>query len=112
MAWLDESPSHANSDLGMMWRMGLDVGLDKFGAGLEKFVSWGYLPHEDKYNNPTIDGRNAAVQMPSGVFDGKADTHKLMDQVMTREDTRHAWYQEVLHRIHLIEPRIRFKRMN
>tara|TARA_B100000524_G_scaffold291725_1_gene166562 strand:+ start:633 stop:2231 length:1599 start_codon:yes stop_codon:yes gene_type:complete len=94
MAWLDESPSHANSDLGMMWRMGLDVGLDKFGAGLEKFVSWGYLPHEDKYNNPTIDGRNAAVQMPSGVFDGKADTHKLMDQVMTREDTRHAWYQE------------------
>ena len=27
-AWLDEKPEHANSDLGLMWRMGLDVGLD------------------------------------------------------------------------------------
>ncbi len=94
IAWLDERPEHANSDLGMMWRMGIDVGLDKFGKGLGKFVSWGYLPHEDKYNKPTIDGRNAAVQMPGGVFDGAAGTHKLMDQMFTREDTTHSWYDE------------------
>ena len=94
MAWLDESPDHANSDLGLMWRMGMDIGLDKYGKGLDKFVSWGYLPHEDKYNNPTIEGRNAAVQMPSGVFDGASGTHKLMDQMFTREDTTHSWYDE------------------
>jgi uptake hydrogenase large subunit len=94
MAWLDEKPEHANSDLGMMWRMGCDVGLDKYGKGLDKFVSWGYLPHEEKYNNPTIDSRNHSVQMPSGVFDGATGTHKHMDQAMTREDTTHAWYEE------------------
>jgi len=94
LAWLDEKPEHANSDLGMMWRMGCDIGLDKYGKGLDKFVSWGYLPHEEKYNNPTIATRNQSVQMPSGVFDGATKSHKLMDQAMTREDTTHAWYEE------------------
>ncbi len=57
-------------------------------------MTWGYLPHEDKYNKPTIDGRNAAVIMKSGVYDGATDTHKLMGQEFTREDTLHAWYDE------------------
>ncbi|MCF6193459.1 MAG: nickel-dependent hydrogenase large subunit [Kangiellaceae bacterium] len=94
MAWLDESPKHANSDLGMMWRMGIDIGLDKYGKGLDKFVSWGYLPHEDKYNKPTIEGRNSAVIMPSGVYDGATDSHKVMDQSFTREDITRSWYDE------------------
>ena len=94
MAWLDEKPEHANSDLGLMWRMGVDVGLDKYGAGLEKYVSWGYLPHEEKYNKPTISGRNHTVQMPSGVYIAETDTHVHMDQSTTREDITHAWYEE------------------
>jgi len=94
LAWLDESPAHANSDLGMFWRMSLDIGLDKYGKGHGKYVTWGYLPHEDKYNKPTIDGRNAAMRMKSGVYDGATDTHKLMEHGFTREDTVHAWYDE------------------
>lgn len=94
MAWLDEKPEHANSDLGLFWRMGIDVGLDKYGRGHGKYVSWGYLPHEDRYNRPTIEGRNAAVLMKSGVYDGETDTHKLMDQAMVREGTTHSWYDE------------------
>jgi len=94
LAWMDENPDHANSDLGMYWRMGLDIGLDKFGQGVGKYISWGYLPHEDKYNKPTIEGRNAAMIMKSGVYDGATDTHKLMDQIHTREDVKHAWYDE------------------
>ena len=66
--------------------MGLDIGLDKYGGGVGKYVTWGYLPHEDKYQKPTIDGRNAALIMKSGVYDGATDTHVLMDQDMTRED--------------------------
>jgi Ni,Fe-hydrogenase I large subunit len=93
-AWLDEKPEHANSDLGLMWRMGLDVGLDRYGQGLGKYVSWGYLPHEDKYQKPTIAGRNAAVLMPSGVYDGEKDAHQLMLQEKTLEDISHAWYEE------------------
>lgn len=94
LAWLDERPEHANSDLGLFWRMSQDIGLDKYGAGLGKYVSWGYLPSEERYNKPTIEGRNAAVIMKSGVYDGKSDTHKTMDQVFTREDVKHAWYDE------------------
>jgi hydrogenase large subunit len=94
MAWLDEKPEHANSDLGMYWRMGLDVGLDKYGKGVGKYISWGYLPHEDKYQKPTIDSRNAAVIMKSGVYDGASDTHKLMYQAAVLEDTKHSWYNE------------------
>lgn len=94
MAWLDESPAHANSDLGFYWRMGLDIGLDKFGRGHERYVTWGYLPHEDKYNKPTIEGRNAALIMKSGVYDGKADTHALVTQDKARENLSHAWYEE------------------
>ena len=93
-AWLAERPEHADSDLGLFWRMSKDIGLDKYGSGHRKYISWGYLPHEDKYQKPTIDGRNAALIMKSGVFDGIAGTHKLMEQVNTREDTRHAWYDE------------------
>ncbi len=37
---------------------------------------------------------NAAVIMKSGVYDGASDTHKLMDQIHTREDLMHAWYDE------------------
>ena len=37
---------------------------------------------------------NSALIMKSGVYDGEADTHKLMDQIFTREDTIHAWYDE------------------
>ena len=94
MAWLDERPEHANSDLGMFWRMSMDIGLQKYGGGHKKYISWGYLPHEDKYNKPTIESRNASVIMKSGVFDGATGTHKLMDQQFTREDLKHAWYDE------------------
>jgi hydrogenase large subunit len=94
MAWLNEKPEHANSDLGLYWRMGTDVGLDKFGQGHGKYISWGYLPHEDKYQKPTVDSRNAALHMKSGVYDGVADSHKLMEQGFTREDVTHAWYED------------------
>jgi hydrogenase large subunit len=94
LKWLDEKPEHANSDLGMMWRMGIDVGLDKFGAGIGKYVSWGYLPHEDKYQKPTIDSRNSALWMPSGTYDAHTNKHTLMEQGLCREDMEHAWYDE------------------
>jgi hydrogenase large subunit len=94
MNWLGERPQHANSDLGFYWRMGLDIGFDKYGGGLGRYVSWGYLPHEDKYQKPTIDGRNAALIMNGGVYDAKAGTHTPITQDCARENTTHAWYDE------------------
>lgn len=94
LAWLDESPAHANSDLGFYWRMGLDIGLDKYGGGIGRYLSWGYLPHEDKYSKPTIESRNNALIMKSGVYDGATDTHALVTEDKTRENMSHAWYDE------------------
>ncbi|MEH2201950.1 nickel-dependent hydrogenase large subunit [Nostoc sp.] len=98
--WLDEDRNHRDSDLGFYWRMGLDIGLDRYGAGVGKYVTWGYLAHEDKYQKPTIEGRNAAMIMKSGVYDSFADTHVLMDQSFTRENTTHSWYDEGTADIH------------
>jgi uptake hydrogenase large subunit len=94
MAWLEEKPEHANSDLGLFWRMSRDIGLDKYGHGHGRYFSYGYLPHEDRYNKPTIEGRSAAVLMKGGLYDGQTDTHGLLDQMSIREDTLHAWYDE------------------
>lgn len=92
--WLNEKPEHANSDLGLFWRMSQDVGLDQFGGGHDRYLSWGSLPHEDKYNHPTIDGRAGAVIRKGGIYDGRTNVHLLVDQAATREDTTHAWYDE------------------
>lgn len=93
-AWLDESPAHANSDLGLYWRMGQDIGLDTYGGGLNRFMTWGYLPHEDKYQNPTVDDRAAAMRMQSGIYDFESDTDHDIDQAMVRENTTRSWYDE------------------
>jgi hydrogenase large subunit len=92
--WLEESPKHANSDLGLFWRMSKEIGLDQYGKGHGKFVTWGYLPHEDMYNKPTIEGRSSSVIMKAGTYDGASDTFGPMEQMFTREDTAHAWYDE------------------
>jgi Ni,Fe-hydrogenase I large subunit len=42
MTWLDEKPEHANSDLGLFWRMSRDVGLDLYGRGCGRYMSWGH----------------------------------------------------------------------
>jgi hydrogenase large subunit len=94
LAWLVEKPAHADSDLGLFWRMSEGIGLGTYGRGHGRFFSWGYLPHEDKYNKPTIESRAAAVRMKGGIYDGAADSHRAMEQAMIREDTGHAWYDE------------------
>ncbi len=94
MAWMDEKKEHADSDLALFWKSGLDYGLDKYGQGSNRFVTWGYLPHEDRYQKPTIEGRNDAVIMKSGVYDGQTDKFITMDQARLRENTSHAWYAE------------------
>ncbi len=103
ITWINEKPEHLNSDLGLYWRMGLDIGLDKYGDGVGKYISWGYLPHEAKYQKPTIEGRNTAVIMKSGVYDSYSDTHTVMNQNFIRENTAHSWYEEDITDIHPFE---------
>ncbi len=103
MAWMEETPEQAASDLAFYWKAGLDYGLDKYGAGVGRYITWGYLPHEDKYQDPTIEGRNDAVIMKSGIYDGASDTHLTMSQDRLRENTIHSWYAEGEEQVHPYE---------
>lgn len=92
MVWLDEKESHRNSDLGLYLRAGLEFGLDKFGQGCGKFLAYGTYLHKDRYNKPTIEGRNQALISPSGFYDGK-DYH-VFDHLHMAEHVNHSWYEE------------------
>ena len=94
MAWMDEKPEHANSDLAIFWKMGLEYGLHEYGKGVGRYISWGYLPHEDRYQNPTMEDRANAVIMQCGLYDSFKDQHQQMSHSRVRENTTHSWYDE------------------
>lgn len=94
IAWMEETEEHANSDLAFYWKAGLSYGLDSYGGGLGRYITWGYLPHEDKYQNPTIENRNDAVIMKSGIYDSHLGKHLTMDESRVRENVSRAWYDE------------------
>ena len=91
MAWVDENPRHHDSDLGLYIRFSLACGLDKIGAGYGNYLATGTYLHPDRYENPTIDGRNAALQLRSGVHvDG---TDHEFDHLLVREDHTNAFFE-------------------
>jgi Ni,Fe-hydrogenase I large subunit len=92
MVWLEESENHRNSDLGLFLRVGIEFGLDKFGQGIGKFITFGTFLHKDKYNYPTIEGRNDALICPSGFYDGK--NYEPFDHLKIREHVKHSWYED------------------
>ncbi|MBI5172198.1 MAG: nickel-dependent hydrogenase large subunit [Candidatus Melainabacteria bacterium] len=97
LAWLEESPNHKNSDCGIFIQFCMDTGLDKIGAWDANYISTGTYFNEEKYQHPTIDGRNGALIARSGIYDGKG-FHDF-DQSRVREDHTHSFYKgsAVLH---------------
>ncbi|HNP72029.1 MAG TPA: nickel-dependent hydrogenase large subunit [Kouleothrix sp.] len=91
LAWADENEAQHNSDLAFFLRFGLEVGLDKFGAGHGNYLAMGTYLHHHKYNRPTIEGRNAALISRSGIY--AAGKHYEFDQANVREDHTHSFYQ-------------------
>ncbi|MCF6312172.1 MAG: nickel-dependent hydrogenase large subunit [Verrucomicrobiales bacterium] len=92
MAWVEEKEEHRNSDLGLFIRASLEFGLDTFGKGIGRFIATGTYLHKDKYNKPTIEGRNEALISPSGFYDGK--NYSAFDHMQVTEHVRHSWYEE------------------
>ena len=89
--WADENDSQRDSDCGLFLRFGKRVGLDKFGAGCGAYLATGTYFQPELYENPTIDGRNAALINRSGVYDG-TEFHDF-DHLNVREDTAHSFYR-------------------
>lgn len=91
LAWADENESQHNSDCALFLRFALRAGLDKFGAGCGSFLSTGTYFEPSLYENPTVEGRNAALISRSGIYDGKS-FHDF-DHMNVREDTAHSFYK-------------------
>jgi uptake hydrogenase large subunit len=94
MAWVDENESQRNSDLGLFIRASLEFGLDKFGQGCGNYVAYGTSLHKDKYNNPTVEGRNDALISPSGYYNSHTKQYNDFDHLQIKEHVTHSWYQD------------------
>lgn len=91
LAWVDENQSQHDSDCGFFIRYCLDIGLDKYGAGPGNFIASGTYFEPSLYENPTADGRNAALIGRSGVYAG--GRHYEYDHLRVSEDVSHSFYQ-------------------
>ena len=91
LAWVEENESHYNSDCGFFIRYAVDIGLDKYGAGVGNYIATGTYFEPSLYENPTIEGRNAALIARSGVY-ANGQWYEF-DQARIREDVTHSFYE-------------------
>jgi hydrogenase large subunit len=91
LAWVEENESQYNSDCGFFIRYALDIGLDKYGAGVGNYLATGTYLHPESYENPTVEGRNAALINRSGVYAGGEFSE--FDHLRVSEDVTHSFYQ-------------------
>jgi hydrogenase large subunit len=89
--WVNENESQYNSDCGFFIRFALEIGLDKFGQGVGGFLATGTFFQPELYQNPTIEGRNAALITRAGIYDGK--NYHDFDQAQVREDHTNSFYR-------------------
>lgn len=90
-AWVEENESQRESDCGFFIRFCLDVGLDKYGAGSGNFIATGTYFEPELYENPTIDGRNAALINRSGIYANGQFSE--FDHLRVSEDVSHSFYE-------------------
>jgi hydrogenase large subunit len=90
-AWVEENESQYNSDCGFFIRYCLDIGLDKYGAGVGNYLASGTYFEPSLYENPTVEGRNAALIGRSGVYAG--GQHFEYDHLRVSEDVTHSYYE-------------------
>lgn len=93
MNWVEENDSQRNSDLGLFIRASLEFGLDKFGQGCGNYIAYGTYLHKDKYNKPTIEGRNDALISPSGFYSNNRQ-YSDFDHLQIKEHVGRSWYQD------------------
>ncbi len=91
MEWVDEKESHRNSDCGFFIRYALDIGLDKYGAGVGNYLASGTYLDPAHYTNPTIEARNGALIGRSGVY-AQGEFFEF-DQGRITEDVTHSFYE-------------------
>ena len=98
-AWLDEAPSHQQSEVGFFLRFARGIGLHRTGRGCGTFLSFGSpeLPEEGSAKGP--DGGNRLV--PAGLS-RRGEVFPL-DEAKVGEDVSHSWAASYSGRRHPFE---------
>ncbi len=98
--WLDESPSHQNSEVGFFLRFAFKAGLDTFGKGTDKYISFGNFPfplhtHVTPLNHngtPYPGGKQGHCLTAAGF--AKGIVCQDMDSTKITEDISAAWFDQ------------------
>ena len=90
-AWVEENESQYNSDCGFFIRFCLEVGLHKYGGGVGNYLAAGTYFEPSLYDQPTPEGRNAALIGRSGVYAG--GKHFEYDHLRVSEDVSHSYFK-------------------
>ncbi len=89
--WVEENESQYNSDCGFFIRYAQEIGLHTYGGGVGNYISTGTYFEPSLYENPTIAGRNDALQGRSGVYANGA--FHTFDHLRVAEDTAHSFFK-------------------
>jgi hydrogenase large subunit len=86
--WLDESPSHRNSEVGFFLQFGRAIGLDQMGRGHNNFLSYGcfQLPT----NLKSAQSAQAQYLIPSGIVQGQSKLE--FEPLKIGEHVAVSWY--------------------
>ncbi len=91
LAWMEENESQRNSDCAFFIRYAMEIGLDTYGQGYGNYLATGTYLDPDLYTHPTVEGRNAALQLRSGIYAGGQCYD--FDQARVTEDITHSFYR-------------------
>jgi hydrogenase large subunit len=89
-AWLQESESHRQSDLGFYMRFATQAGLDKIGRGYSNFISFGGL---DLPVNTEVKSPAGGGQYLSAGFWRNGELNPLRQENIT-EDISYSWFHD------------------
>lgn len=86
-AWL-ETPTHADSALGLLSRCARSLGLHGLAAGTPHMLSYGAWCDPERWAAP-----HEARLLPGGYYDGDTGKVEPLDQSLINEHVRHSWFR-------------------
>ena len=97
LAWMEENDSQRGSDLALYIRFSMAADQHKIGLSYGNYLATGTYLDPERYEHPTIEGRNAALNLRSGIYVNGKDYE--FDQALVREDHTHSFFEgsESLH---------------
>ncbi len=86
--WL-ETPTHANSGLGLLSRCARSLGLHHLASGTPNMLSYGAWCDPERWSAPY-----EARLLPGGYFDGDNGKVEPLDHKLINEHVRHSWFRQ------------------